>query len=739
MVSTDKATHFPSTIDAWIEKIIASYSDKSFATALKKAFSLGLSDEKKESLTQHDFHHRFALPPLRGLAMVEILADLHLDPDTLLVAIVYNSAQLQQLNKDHISAQFNPSIAHLIEGVRKMETLHVMRDQAFDSNRTPVQLENVRKMLLAMAEDVRVVLIKLAEHLCDLRSAKDLDPLQVHKLAQQTQTIYAPLANRLGIGHIKWEMEDLAFRYLEPEAYKKIAGFLHERRVDREQYITHFIDKLQSVLDEEKVDAQVDGRVKHIYSIWRKMDRKNVDYSEIYDVRAVRILVHSIRDCYAALGIVHSTWQHVPKEFDDYIATPKKNGYRSLHTAVVGPLGKIVEIQIRTQDMHQDSELGVAAHWAYKEGKKAGTQLENKMAWLRQLIDTQQEGSDTSDLIAELQSNVLEDRVYVITPRGDVVDLPIGSTPLDFAYQVHTLIGHRCRGAKINGRIVPLVHILQSGEQVDILTTAHPAPSRDWLNPNLGYLKTARARAKVHHWFKQLDRDQHIIDGKALLERELQRLNIHQFDMPSVIKRFDYKEADDVYAALGSGDLRPTQVLSAAKALIKPEPSDEPIIPIVSKKPLKHLSANAITIEGVDNLLTQTARCCKPLPGDPIIGYVTQGRGVSIHRQDCPNILHLNEEKQERLIQVEWGKGQEKTYPVDIFIQAYDRAGLLRDITTLLAAEQVRVLALQTTANTLENTANSTVTLEISDLTQLSRVIEKLNQLPNVMGVNRKR
>jgi len=743
MVTTQKAeTHhksFPKDIDAWLEQIVSFYGDKSFIVTMKKAYLMGLAQPKTETISQHDFHHRFANPEYRGIAMAEVLADLYLDPDTLITAIVFNSAQLQSVNADTIKQNFTETIANLVEGVRKMETLHVMRADVTTSHYSPAQLDKVRKMLLAMAEDVRAVLIKLAEHLCQLRSAKDLDHIQVQQLAKQTQTIFAPLANRLGIGYMKWEMEDLAFRYLEPETYKKIAGLLHERRVDREKYIGDFIARLQTALGEEKIEGEVTGRAKHIYSIWRKMHRKNVDYSEIYDVRAVRILVPTIRDCYGALGIVHSLWQHIPKEFDDYIATPKKNGYRSLHTAVLGPDGKIVEIQIRTDDMHQDSELGVAAHWAYKEGKKPSSNYENKVAWLRQLIDSHQENSDTDDLIAELQSNVLEDRVYVLTPRGDVVDLPIGATPLDFAYQVHTLVGHRCRGAKINGRITPLVHTLQSGDQVEIITTAQPSPSRDWLNPNLGYLKTARARAKVHHWFKQLDRGQNIIDGKDLLERELHRLNIHNIDLPSALDKLGLKEIDDVYAALGSGDLRPAQILNAAKALQRAEQNEEPVIPVFSKSPTKQLAADAITIEGVGNLLTQTARCCKPLPGDPIIGYITQGRGVTIHRQDCPNILHINEKKQERLIQVEWGGVQQKTYPVDIFIQAYDRPGLLRDITTLLAAERVRVLALQTATNTLENTANSTVTLEIPDLTQLSRVIEKLSQLPNVIEVKRKR
>jgi len=731
----------PVDVDMWLQHIVLPYTDKKFLTPLKLAYTLGLATNEVAKRDEPIALISGSAPQYRGLAIAEILSDLHLDPEALIAAVTFNSMQLQNVTVGDIKQQLSENIAKLVEGVRKMEALHILRHDSSELDNSPSQLDKVRKMLLAMVEDVRVVLIKLAEHLCQLRHAKELSAKDARYLARQTQMIFAPLANRLGIGHVKWEMEDLAFRYLEPDTYKKIAGLLHERRLDREKYIGRVIDSLKAALQEESIDAEINGRAKHIYSIWRKMRRKNVEYSEIYDVRAVRVLVNSIRECYAALGIVHSLWQHIPKEFDDYVATPKKNGYSSLHTAVLGPDGKIVEVQIRTHEMHQDSELGVAAHWMYKEGHKQASSYENKVAWMRQLIDWHQEASDTdaNDLIAELQANVLEDRVYVLTPRGDVVDLPIGSTPLDFAYQVHTLIGHRCRGVKINGRIVPLAYVLQTGDQVEVLTAPHAAPSRDWINPNLGYLKTPRARAKVHQWFKHQDRGQNIADGHMLLDKELNRLGLQSIDLPAALEKMRFKEADDLYAALGSGDIRTAQVLGAAKALPRVESSDEPIIPVVSKKIVKPLKADEITIQGVGNLLTQTARCCKPLPGDPIIGYITQGRGVSIHRQDCPNVLHVREKRNKRLIEVAWGTQQERTYPVDLYIQAYDRPGLLRDITTLLAAEKINVLALQTATNAVENSANSVITLEITDLTRLARVIEKLHQLPNVMEVKRKR
>ena len=709
-------------IQRWVQHFAAHYPSEQLQN-IQKACELGLATD-----TEH-----------LGLAMADVLSDLSLDPDTLIAAILFPAMRENPALNDVIAKQFKPSVRHLLAGVEKMDALQVLKGKASTQESSPGQLDKLRKMLLAMVEDARVVLIKLAEHLCMLRNAKTLDDAQRRQIAKQSQDIFGPLANRLGIGQIKWEMEDLAFRYLEVDAYKRIAHLLHEKRVDREDYIKRVIKTLHDALNEENIHSDVTGRVKHIYSIWRKMRRKNVDYSEIYDVRAVRILVDNVRDCYTALGIVHHLWPHIPREFDDYIATPKKNGYRSLHTAVIGPEGKTVEVQIRTNEMHSDSELGVAAHWVYKEGVAQKDSYESKIAWMRQLLETPFGGSGSEDLIAELRSNVMEDRVYVLTPKGEVQDLPKGATPLDFAYQVHTEIGHRCRGAKINARIVPLTHILNTGDQVEVLTGPHANPSRDWLNPNLGYLKTTRGRAKVHQWFRLQNRDQNIIEGKQLLDRELQRLGIRDFELTlPIIQKLNFNADDELYAALGSGDFRLSQVLNAMQAAMRGSVTALPVIPLTSKKVTQAQNSDQIMIEGVGNLLTQIAHCCRPLPGDPIIGYITQGRGVSIHRQDCPNILHVQEKREERLIKVSWNTaGIQQTYPAIIKVTAYDRTGLLKDVTSLLANEKVNILAMQTVTNKDDNRADVRVTVEVADLRKLVRVLERLAQLPNVYEVER--
>jgi GTP pyrophosphokinase len=603
-------------------------------------------------------------------------------------------------------------------------------------------VENLRKMLVAMVDDVRVALIKLAERTCAIRAVKHADDEKRHRVAREVFDIYAPLAHRLGIGHIKWELEDLSFRYLEPEQYKQIAKLLHERRLDREQYIADVMNQLRTELTATGIKADISGRAKHIYSIWRKMQRKGLQFSQIYDVRAVRVLVPEVRDCYTALGIVHSLWRHIPKEFDDYIANPKENGYRSLHTAVIGPDGKVLEVQIRTQAMHEEAELGVCAHWKYKgtDAKGGSDHYEEKMAWLRQVLEWHEELGDIGGLAEQLKVDIEPDRVYVFTPDGHAIDLPKGATPLDFAYRVHTQIGHNCRGAKINGRIVPLTYSLHTGEQVEIITSKNGAPSRDWLNPNLGYITTSRARAKIVHWFKLQDREQNVAAGKAMLERDLARLALAAVDFAKLAEKCNLKSVEDMYAALGAGDLRLAHAVNLAQQQVEPERGNEQLelIPRRATAPRPGKRGD-IQIQGVGNLLTQMAGCCQPLPGDPIVGYITVGRGVSIHRQDCASVLQLAGREPERIIQVSWGPVPVQTYPVDIVIKAYDRSGLLRDVTQVLLNERINVLAVNTRSNKEDNTASMLLTIEIPGLDALSRLLARISQLPNIIEARRNR
>jgi len=593
-----------------------------------------------------------------------------------------------------------------------------------------------------MVDDVRVALIKLAERTCAIRAVKNADEEKRHRVAREVFDIYAPLAHRLGIGHIKWELEDLSFRYLEPVQYKQIASLLHERRLDRERYINDVMEQLRGALGEAGIEAELSGRAKHIYSIWRKMQKKGLEFSQIYDVRAVRVLVPEVRDCYTALGIVHSLWRHIPKEFDDYIANPKENGYRSLHTAVLGPEGKVLEVQIRTHAMHEEAELGVCAHWRYKgtDVNSTSNHYEEKIAWLRQVIEWHEELGDIGGLAEQLRVDIEPDRVYVFTPDGHAVDLPKGATPLDFAYRVHTEIGHGCRGAKVNGRIVPLNYTLQTGEQVEIITSKNGAPSRDWLNGNLGYITTSRARAKIVHWFKLQDRDQNVAAGRALLERELLRMGLQTVDYERLAEKANLKASDDMFAALGAGDLRLAHLINLAQSLVEPERGTQQLelIPLKSAQG-RPARAGDIQIQGVGNLLTQMAGCCQPLPGDPIVGYITLGRGVTIHRQDCANVLQLGAREPERMIQVSWGPVPVQTYPVDISIRAFDRSGLLRDVSQILLNEKINVLAVNTRSNKEDNTAQMSLTIEIPGLDALSRLLGRIAQLPNIIEVRRQR
>lgn len=671
-----------------------------------------------------------------ALAVAAILRELNLDHETLAAAILHDVVEDTPVTVEEIARDFGPVIARLVDGVTKMDRIGEYRELASDS-REQVQAESLRKLLLAMAEDVRVVLIKLADRLHNMRTLGHLDPDRQKRIAQETMEIYAPLANRLGIWQVKWELEDLSLRYLEPLAYREIANQLNETREDREQYIRRVIELLMGELEKAGIKAQVTGRPKHINSIWRKMQRKHLDFSQIFDMRAVRVIVEEEKDCYAALGIVHGQWRHIPKEFDDYIANPKENLYRSLHTAVIGPEGRTLEIQIRTREMHRHAELGVAAHWRYKEGVGFDPGYEGKIAWLRQLLEWKDEESTADDFVDRFKSEAFQERVYVLTPQGRIIDLPLGSTPLDFAYAVHTEVGHRCRGAKVDGRIVTLTYELKNGDQVEILTTRQGGPSRDWLNTHQGYLKTSRARSRVRAWFKRQDHEKNVSAGRAILEREMNRLGIQNLSIDTLVQRYRHKDVDELHAAIGRGDITTGQLATAISEII----SGPGVLESKRRRPVPRktsTTAEGFSIQGVGNLMTSTARCCRPVPNDPIVGYITRGRGVTIHRRDCGNVLRLEGDDRDRLIEVEWGAASSEGYLVDIAVEAYDRAGLLRDITALLADEKIHLNGMHTVTDERDGMARMTLTVEISDVSQLSRVLTRIGQLPNVVEARRK-
>ena len=671
-----------------------------------------------------------------SFAVAEILSDLDLDPETIAAALLHDVVEDTSVSLEQIRSRFGDNIARLVDGVTKMALIQESPEQGAETRRERANAESLRKMLLAMVEDVRVVLVKLADRLHNMRTLDHLDEDKRRRIARETLDIFAPLANRLGIWQLKWELEDLALRHLEPESYKRIARLLDERRVDRERFIDNVVSTLQRELARAGIAAEVIGRPKHIYSIWKKMQRKGIDFHEVFDVRAVRIFVDNLAACYGALGIVHTLWRHIPREFDDYIATPKENQYQSLHTAVVGPEGKTLEVQIRTHEMHAHAELGVAAHWRYKEGAKKDAGFEQKIAWLRQILEWRDEEASAGDFVNRFKAEVFEDRVYVLTPKGNVIDLPAGATPLDFAYHIHTDVGHRCRGAKVNGTMVPLTYELKTGEQVEILTTRTGGPSRDWLNPHLGYLKSSRARAKARSWFKQQNLEKNVAAGRHTLDRELHRLGVGEVNLERLGKRLRFDTLDEFLAAIGRGEVTFAQIAAEAQDEIAPRrPGGETPL----GKPRRRSTAlpGDVKIEGVGNLLTNIARCCKPVPNDDITGYITRGHGVTIHRSDCPNVLRLRTDARERLIEVSWGAQVDSAYPVDLQIVAYDRQGLLRDVTGVLSNEKLNVLAMNTVTDKT-HMAHLTLTLEISDLRQLSRVLDKIGQLANVVEARRK-
>ncbi len=654
------------------------------------------------------------------------VAEMGSDRDTVVAALLSAPGLRKRVDNGEIEKVFGPRITQLVRGVHQLQSL---KDgaQRIDS---PEQAEKLRRLLMAIISDVRVMLIRLCYRVEHLRRIRHGDYEQRRWIAQETLDIYAPLANRLGMGLLKWELEDLAFRALEPQVYKRIASLLEEKRSEREAYIKKFIGRLESLLGEQQIKASVEGRVKHIVSIWRKMQRKNLEFHELFDVRAVRILVDSVADCYAVLGVVHTTWQHIPKEFDDYIANPKENGYQSLHTAVVADEGKIVEVQIRTFEMHEDSELGVASHWRYKEGARLDKRMEASIAQMRDLL--QGSAEEVSDAMSEIASDSSSDRVYVFTPKGQVIDIPQGGTPLDFAYSIHSEVGHRCRGAKVNGRIVNLTTVLQTGDEVEILTTRESRPSRDWMNKNLGFIKSAGTRSKVRNWFNHQDFEQNLLDGKAIYDRLLSKYSIQDAKLKELVAHFKRKDGDQFFVDIGRGLITSAQILG----FLQSEPEQDPFKKV--KKESKTLaSKDEVSIHGVGNLMTQFGRCCKPVPGDEIIGFITVNSGITIHKRDCSNILALPEAKRQRLIEVEWGQGADSVYPVEISMTAYQRTGLMQDVSTILANLKVNLLDINSTTNQAEQMVYTRLTIEIHSVDDLVAIIDKLSQLPNVQDVRR--
>lgn len=666
-----------------------------------------------------------------GLEVALILSQLSVDKTTLLVTLLGDFRLNQHDFIETLTKDYGDEVYNL---VKKVRWLHDFQLETIEDD-SPEQVERLRRMLLSMVEDVRVMLIKLAYRVQRLRLLAGSDTPQRQKIAKETLAIFTPLANRLGIGQLKWEMEDLSFRFLEPLTYKRIAKLLEERREERQAHINRVVDDISAMLEQEDIDADIYGRPKHIYSIWKKMSGKQKEFSELFDVRAVRITVKEVADCYAVLGLVHGRWRHIAKEFDDYIANPKENGYQSLHTAVFGPDGKPLEIQIRTEEMHEFAEYGVAAHWRYKEGSASDKSLEKGIVSLRKLLDPNE--TKDEELIDSFHTELFADRVFVLTPKGKVLDMPRGATPLDFAYIVHTEIGHRCRGAKVNGRIVQLTYELKNGEQVDVLTSKQPAPSRDWMNPNLGYLRTKRARAKVKSWFKLQDYELNKIDGKVCYERELNRLGLQNVSIKKILQHYDHDSSDDLFAAIGRGDITTGQLANALHGVYLDKRGNIPLQAKPGSRVRKAALGDEVRIRGVDNLLTTISNCCKPVPGDQIIGFITQGQGVSIHRLDCVNMINLQEAKRDRLIEADWGESPDKSYKVSIHLEAFDRQGLLRDVSKVLSDEKVDVIGVNTLSNKVEQTAEMTIIAEIGDLDQLGRVMDKIKQLQNVIEVSR--
>ncbi len=680
------------------------------------------------------------------VAVAGILAELRVPPAVIIAGLLHDTVEDTTVTLDDIKREFGDEVASLVDGVTKLTNLprvsrveHLaealdeekpvpVTDAGMRSSRRDLRNETLRKTFIAMGDDIRVVLIKLADRLHNMRTLRYMPEHKRILIAQETLDIFAPLANRLGIWRIKWELEDTAFRYVNPEKYAEVADNLSERRSDRERTVVQIIEHLKTVLEQAGVKAEITGRPKHIYSIYKKMIEKGKPFEMVRDLRGVRLIVPDIPACYAALGVIHGSWRPIPHEFDDYIASPKDNFYQSLHTAVIYDDGKPLEVQIRTPEMHQNAEYGIAAHWRYKEKGKRDDAYELRINWIRRLMEWRQDVDDAQEFVDGLKSDVFEDRVYVFTPRGDIIDLPTGSTPIDFAYHVHTEIGHRCRGAKVNGKLVSLDYVLKTGDQLEILTAKQGGPSRDWLNVNLGLVKTQRARSKIRQWFKYQDRELNLTQGKAVLDKELRRLGMADLDLNDLANQFSYSNSEELYVGIGCGDISIGRIINKVSEVARTKD------PLLEPKPVteEKKNGNSVSVLGLKGLLTSFARCCNPNPGDPIVGYITRGRGATIHRQDCPNILRMTD--RERIVKVSWGEPM-KTYPVKLEIKAYDRQGLMGDIYNIIYNENINLIDVD--LKVAHNLASIWLVIEVGDIAQLSRVLTRIENLPNVMEAHR--
>ncbi len=698
---------------------LARHHPQASLTMVEKAFELAVeahAGQKRASGEAYVTH---------PISSAQILADLGIDPVAVQAALLHDVPEDTEYSLADVEERFGAEVARLVDGVTKLSrfSTHTHEQQ---------QAENIRKMFLAMAEDIRVVLIKLADRLHNMRTLSALPAEKQQRIARQTMEIYAPLAERLGIWQMKWELEDLAFKTLEPERFRELAHTLDLRRKHRETFIERAIAALGPELEKAGIKAELSGRPKHIYSIWKKMQRKGAEFGEIYDVYAIRVLVDDVKDCYAALGIVHSMWRPIPGQFDDYIAVPKNNLYQSLHTAAMALEGKPLEIQIRTHGMHQVSEVGIAAHWRYKEGSRADRAYDAKLAWLRQLMEWQRDVSDATEFVEGIKLDIFQDQVFVFTPKGEVKDLPAGATPLDFAYRIHTDIGHRCIGAKVNNRLVPLEYRLKNGDIVEIVTTkAEHGPSRDWMK----IVKTSHAREKIRQWFKRQQRDENIVHGRESLERELRRLarkslaSVGSDRLLETAKGYNFDALDDFYAAIGYGAIGATQVVMRLGVVDDAEYTLPTVAPPSTPSP-----TGGVRVKGAGDLLVRFPKCCHPIPGDRIVGFITRGRGVSVHLQACPTVAY--ERERSRLIEVEWDAAPTQVYPIAIRVDAYDRTGLLSDITQVVAGEKVNIVAAGVQI-TPDHTATVTATLQVASVAQLARVMARIEQLKDVITVQR--
>jgi len=685
------------------------------------------------------------------LAVAAILAEYSMPADIIAAGLLHDTVEDTSIKYEDLRNDFGDGVANLVQGVTKLTQLprvsrgehqeealrksddassKLEEDAAKRNRKRDLATETLRKTFLAMDSDVRVVLIKLADRLHNMRTLGAFPEAKRHRIAQETLDIFAPLANRLGIWQMKWELEDLSFRYTNPEKYKEIAEQLAERREAREAEVQQISKAISKLVAAAGIKLEITGRSKHIYSIYHKMIEKGKSFDLVRDVRGIRLIVPDVAACYTVLGLIHTHWRPIPGEFDDYIAAPKDNFYQSLHTVIIYDDGKPVEVQIRTREMDENAEIGIAAHWRYKEGGGRG-KYDERINWLRRVMEWKQDVDDAQEFVDSMKTDVFKDRVYVFTPHGDIIDLPAGSTPIDFAYHVHTTVGDRCRGAKVNNKLIPLDYTLKTGEQVEILTAKQGGPSRDWLNPNLGLVRTQRARSKIKAWFKKQNREQNVTQGKEILEHEIQRLGLTELDengLKTLAQNYQ-RTPEELYNAIGCGDLTIGRVVNK---LLEAKESDDILVVVPATS--EAVPTEAVTVLGLKGLLTAMAKCCNPTPGDEIIGYITRGHGATIHRQDCPNILRIKD--RERLVKVSWGENV-RTYPVPIRIRAFDRQGLMGDITTLLNTESVNIVDVQVGIS--KNLADLRLVIEVRDINQLSRMLARIENLPNVLEAQRVR